>query len=96
MVDKISIIRGLCENIIFLASIDEPITIDGNDVNSSEVRPIAEKILQLLDLEESEENKFSQFGQYLVYYVDLYEVETGYKSPSINELERWILKKIWD
>lgn len=96
MVDKISMIRGLCENIIFLASIDEPITIDGNDVNSSEARPIAEKILQVLDLEESEVNKFSQFGQYLVYYVDLYEVETGYKSPSINELERWILKKIWD
>jgi hypothetical protein len=49
MATKIDMIRGLCENIIFLASIDEPITIDGNDVNSSEARVVAEKILQILD-----------------------------------------------
>jgi len=95
MVDKISMIRGLCENILHFASIDEPITIDGNDVNSSEAKIVAEKIIEVLDLEEPKRNLFSCFGQNLVYYVDLYEVETGYKSPSINELERWILSKIW-
>ncbi len=56
MASKLEMIRGLCENIIFLASVDEPITIDGNDVNSSKARIVAEKILQILDFDKPKGN----------------------------------------
>lgn len=44
----------LCKKIIKAADNDLSITIDGNDVNSSEARVVAEKILRILGVDNLE------------------------------------------